>query len=223
MARHCGAVVKAFNISHDQIAYAREWAVREGLQGQVEFIEDDYRNVSGKYDAFVSVGMLEHVGRDRYRELGNVIHRSLADGGRGLLHFIGRNHQRPLSSWIRRRIFPGAYPPTLREAMEVFEPRDLAVLDVENLRLHYALTLEHWLARYRNAEEQVIRKFGAEFARGWRLYLAGSAAAFRSGSLQLFQVSFSRRGDDRVPWTRRYLYQPDGQADGEVAWIVPTS
>jgi cyclopropane-fatty-acyl-phospholipid synthase len=107
--------------------------------------------------------------------------------------------------------------------MEVFEPRDLAVLDVENLRPHYARTLEHWLARYQNAEEQVTRMYGAEFARSWRLYLAGSAAAFRSGFLQLFQISFSRGGEGPVPWTRRHLYQPDGPADGEAGWIAPTS
>ena len=61
MARHYGVAVKAFNISREQIAYARARADREGLGGRIDFIEDDYRNVSGTFDAFVSVGMLEHV------------------------------------------------------------------------------------------------------------------------------------------------------------------
>ena len=90
----------------------------EGLDGRVEFIEDDYRNITGRYDAFVSVGMLEHVGRDHYRELGAVIDRCLTPDGRGLIHSIGRDQPAPLNAWIERRIFPGAYPPTLREMMD---------------------------------------------------------------------------------------------------------
>ena len=206
MARNFGATVRAFNISHEQVAYARARARREGLADRVEFVEDDGRNICGKYDVFVSVGMLEHLGRQCYRELGEVIHRCLPDSGRGLLHFIGRNRPMPLNSWIRRRIFPGAYPPVLREAMDVFESRDLSVLDVENLRLHYALTLEHWLSRYERSLEKVTARFGREFARSWRLYLAGSVAAFRTGWLQLFQIAFARGANNRIPWTRNHLY-----------------
>ena len=75
MAQRYGVRVKAFNISHEQIVYAREWAKREGVTGSVEFIEDDYRNVSQQFDVFCSVGMLEHVGLDHYRDLGRVITR----------------------------------------------------------------------------------------------------------------------------------------------------
>jgi cyclopropane-fatty-acyl-phospholipid synthase len=209
MARNYGVTVRAFNTSREQVAYARERAVRENLSGQAEFIEDDYRNITGKYDAFVSVGMLEHVGREHYGECGEVIRRCLVASGRGLLHFIGRNHPKPLNSWIRRRVFPGAYPPALREVMDVFETGDFSVLDVENLRLHYALTLEHWLSRYERSLERVVSDFGAEFARAWRLYLAGSVAAFRVGSLQLFQIVFAGAGNNRIPWTRSRTHVPD--------------
>ena len=68
MAKHYGANVRAFNISKEQIAFARERAKKEGLSRQVEFIEDDYRNISGTCDVFMSVGMLEHVGAENYRE-----------------------------------------------------------------------------------------------------------------------------------------------------------
>jgi cyclopropane-fatty-acyl-phospholipid synthase len=210
MARRYGVRVRAFNISHEQIAYARERAAREGATG-VQFIEDDYRNISGKVDAFVSVGMLEHVGRGHYPDLAWVLQRTLTDDGRGLLHFIGRNQPRRLSKWIRRRVFPGAYPPVLREVFgEILEPGNLSVLDVENLRLHYALTLRHWRGRYEQHEAGITRQYGAEFLRTWRLYLAGSEAAFATGSLQLFQVLFARGGTSRVPWTRDWL--KDGPA-----------
>jgi len=208
MARHYGAEVKAFNISTEQIRYGRERARAEGLADRVEFIEDDYRNIAGQFDVFVSVGMLEHVGKERYPALREVITRCLrSDGGRGLLHFIGRDRVRPLNAWIRRRIFPGAYPPTLRETLEsIFEPAGLSVLDVENLRLHYARTLEHWLSRFEGAVEQVRAMFGEPFVRAWRLYLAGSEAAFATGWMQLFQVVFAHTGDNDVAWTRDHMY-----------------
>ena len=217
MARHYGVRVKAFNISHEQIAWARERACEAGVSSQVEFVEDDYRNVTGRFDVFVSVGMLEHVGRQNYPELGRVIHRAIGDTGRGFLHYIGRNRSQPFSVWIRRRIFPGAYAPSLRESMAVLEPHNYSVLDIENLRMHYAKTLEHWLARFDASCDAVVREFGTDFARMWRLYLAGSIASFRAGSLQLFQVLFAGSRCQSIPWTREHLYAPfPEEADSEL-------
>ena len=202
-----GVKVRAFNISHEQVIYARERARQEGLDGNIEYIEDDYRAITGQYDAFVSVGMLEHVGKSRYADLGAVINRVLRPGGRGLLHSIGRDRPMPMNAWIARHIFPGAYPPALVEMLEVLEPGGFSVLDVENLRLHYIRTLEHWLDNYEGALDTVREIFDEVFVRTWRLYLAGSIAAFRTGSLQLFQVSFARAGKNDLPWTRAALYR----------------
>ncbi len=223
MAKYYGATVKAFNISSEQIQYARAQAKKEGLTGRVEFIKDDYRNISGRFDAFVSVGMLEHVGREHYSEFGAVIHRSIGDSGRGLIHFIGRNRPQPFSAWIRKRIFPGAYAPALREAMSIFEERNYAVLDVENLRLHYAKTLEHWLARYERSVDRVSELFGPEFVRAWRLYLAGSIVSFRTGQLQLFQIVFAGSACRQIPWTREYLYSGASREEKESQWIRAAS
>ena len=203
MARQYGVSVRAFNISSEQIAYARSRAKDEGLADRVEFVEDDYRNVHGACDVFVSVGMLEHVGAPDYPTLGRVIDRSLSENGRGLLHFIGRNQPAPLNPWIRKRIFPGAYAPALSEVFEqVLEPHAFSVLDVENLRLHYAKTLEHWRQRFNASAPHVSAMFDETFVRAWDLYLAGSEAAFSTGSLQLFQVLFARGASNAVPWTR---------------------
>ena len=203
MARCYGVTVRAFNISSEQIAYARARARNEGLSDRVEFVEDDFRNIRSKCDAFVSVGMLEHIGKPDYPTLGRVIDRSLVNHGRGLLHFIGRNQPFPLNAWIRKRIFPGAYPPALREVFEhVFEPHGLSVLDVENLRLHYAKTLAHWRRRFEDSAPQVGVMFDETFVRAWSLYLAGSQAAFSAGSMQLFQIVFARGTSNAVPWTR---------------------
>ncbi|MGH8171169.1 MAG: class I SAM-dependent methyltransferase [Steroidobacteraceae bacterium] len=206
MARHYGVKVRAFNISREQVAYARARAASLGMSSQVEYVEDDYRNVSGQYDAFVSVGMLEHVGVANYPALGEVVARSIGTRGRGLIHSIGRNCPATLQPWIERRIFPGAYPPSLAEMMQIFEPYDFSVLDVENLRLHYARTLRDWLALFEAASGRVREMFDEKFVRMWRMYLAGSIAGFTTGALQLFQVVFAPRDNNDVPMTREHLY-----------------
>jgi cyclopropane-fatty-acyl-phospholipid synthase len=206
-ASRYGARVQAFSISREQIAYARERARALGVDRQVEFIEDDYRNIAGRHDAFVSIGMLEHVGREHYDDLARVIDRCLCDDGRGLIHSIGQNMPVPLNPWIEKRIFPGAYPPTLREMVEIFEPLHCSVLDVENLRPHYALTIEHWLSRFEARRTRIAEMYDEAFVRAWRLYLCGSMAAFRAGTLQLFQILFNRAGANNSAWTRDHLYR----------------
>ena len=111
-----------------------------------------------------------------------------------------------MSAWIEKEIFPGAYPPTVREMMDIVEPHNFSVLDIENLRLHYAETLRHWLMRYNEHEDTVRNMFDERFVRAWRLYLSGSISAFLVGSLQLFQIVFARGPDNSVAMTREHLY-----------------
>jgi cyclopropane-fatty-acyl-phospholipid synthase len=104
--------------------------------------------------------------------------------------------------------------------MQIFEPFDFSVLDVENLRLHYAKTLEHWLQRYEDNVDRVTEMFDPAFVRAWRFYLAGSLTAFKLGGMQLFQVTFTRSSNNQIPWTRQYLYEPQdaslGESDGKL-------
>lgn len=206
LARHYGVRVRSYNISTEQVAYSRDRAQREGLSDLIEYVEDDYRNISGTYDVFVSVGMLEHVGLGGYEDLGHVIDQCLHPRGRGLIHSIGRTRPKPLNEWIETYIFPGAYPPSLREMMTIFEAADLTVVDVDNLRSHYARTLSHWRERFELGADAVTEMFDERFVRTWRLYLAGSQTAFRTGDLQLFQVLFERTGSNRLPMTRERLF-----------------
>src|SRR5205085_9717606 len=117
MARAYGVRVRGFDMSRPELRYARARAARGGLASAVAYVEDDYRNISGYYAAFVSVGMLEHVGPENYTTLGRIVHRCLDGRGRGLIHSIGRNRPAPMQPWIEKRIFPGAYPPSLAEMM----------------------------------------------------------------------------------------------------------
>lgn len=206
MASNYGVKVRAFNISHEQIDYAKKRARADGLDGQVEYIEDDYRNIHGSCDAFVSVGMLEHVGVKDYRELGSMIDRTLAPNGRGLIHSIGQNQPIPINAWVQQRIFPGGYTPTLRQMMDILEPFDFSVLDVENLRPHYAQTLAYWLQRFDAHQDEVRSMYGDSFIRAWRLYLSGSLTNFSAGYLQLYQLLFTRAQNNILPMTRDDLY-----------------
>jgi cyclopropane-fatty-acyl-phospholipid synthase len=206
LARHYGARVRAFNLSDEQVDYARARARREQLDHCVEFVKEDWRQIAGRCDAFVSVGMLEHVGPENFRQLGGILRRVLGGQGRGLIHTIGQNVAEPLSPWIEKHIFPGAQPPTLRQMMDLFSPHDLSVLDVENLRPHYALTLRRWLERFDQHVPDVAKMFDEKFIRLWRMYLASSASAFEIGSLQLYQVLFTPLESSFFPLTRADVY-----------------
>ena len=216
MARHYGVSVQAYNLSTEQIQHARQWAQAEGLSDQVQFVEDDYRHVTGHFDAFVSVGMLEHVGPENYRDLGQLVSRVLSPNGRGLIHSIGRNAVRPLDPWTVKYIFPGAHAPSLREMMDLFEDSGFSVLDVENLRLHYARTCADWLARFEQVADRVAQMFDERFVRMWRLYLAASSATFENGDLQLFQLVFARANNNSLPWTRADWYAGPSPAQSPI-------
>jgi cyclopropane-fatty-acyl-phospholipid synthase len=208
MAKCYGASVRAYNISEPQLEFARARARSQGLSHQIEFINADYRTIDGACDAFVSIGMVEHVGADGYPALGRVMDRTLdRNHGRGLLHFIGRNVPRPFNQWTTKYIFPGAYAPTLGEILPTaIDAFGFSVVDVENLRQHYAKTLEHWGRRFEAHVDSIREMFGEKFIRIWRLYLASAQAGFAAGDLQLFQVCFARARDNTVHWTRDALY-----------------
>jgi len=206
MAKHYGVTVKAYNVSHAQIAEATARCHQEGLQGLITYVEDDYRNIHEETDVFVSVGMLEHVGPRHYRELGGLIDNILKPEGRGLIHTIGQNQSQPVNPWLHKYIFPDGHPPTLREMMDIFEPYDFTLNDIENIGFHYALTLQHWLQRFEQHQDRVREMFDEFFVRMWRLYLSGSIANFTTGKLQLYQALFSRAGSHGLQATREHLY-----------------
>lgn len=206
MAEHHGVNVIAFNNSREQVAFAKERAAAKGLDNRVTFTLDDYRNIDGRCDAFVSVGMLEHVGLANFSTLGAIVKRCLKPEGIGLIHSIGRSHPQRADPWIVKHIFPGGHMPSLGEMMAVFEPHRFSIIDVENLRPHYARTCAAWLENFEAVADDVGEMYSEEFVRMWRVYLAGSSAGFKSGTLQLYQVLFVPHADNNVPWTREYQY-----------------
>jgi cyclopropane-fatty-acyl-phospholipid synthase len=158
----------------------------------VEIRVEDYRQTRGRYDAVVSVGMLEHVGAGRYRSYMEAVDRCLAPGGISLLHTIGGNERtRRADPWLHRYIFPGANLPTLGQIGEAAEGL-FVVEDVHNFGADYDRTLLAWHRNFEDAWPRLRNRYDEEFRRAWRYYLLSCAAAFRARLTQLFQVVLTR-------------------------------
>ncbi|MCF3641365.1 cyclopropane-fatty-acyl-phospholipid synthase family protein [Rhizobium sp. TRM95111] len=197
--------VLGVTLSREQQALAAARAEKAGLAGRVRFELKDYRDVDGRFDRIVSVGMFEHVGVHHYDEFFKKLNALMPDDGVAVLHSIG--HMSPpgmASPWLRKYIFPGAYSPALSEVFEVVERNSLWVTDLEFLRLHYATTLAHWTERFEANREKVIALYDERFARMWEFYLVSAEMMFRTGSQLVFHMQLSR-SRDAAPIVRDYI------------------
>jgi cyclopropane-fatty-acyl-phospholipid synthase len=197
--------VTGVTLSSEQHALANEKAQRAGLGHRVRFELKDYRNVTGRFDRIVSVGMFEHVGVGHYDEFFAKINELIADDGIMLLHSIG--HMSPpgtASPWLRKYIFPGAYSPALSEVFTAVEKASRWVSDLEVLRLHYAKTLAHWCRRFEANRARIAEMYDERFCRMWEFYLISAEMMFRTGSQLVFHMQLSRRRD-AAPIVRDYV------------------
>jgi cyclopropane-fatty-acyl-phospholipid synthase len=197
--------VTGVTLSKEQHVLANEKARRAGLDKRVRFELCDYRNVEGRFDRVVSVGMFEHVGVHHYGEFFAKINELMEDDGVMLLHSIG--HMSPpgtASPWLRKYIFPGAYSPALSEVFPAVEQASLWVTDLEILRLHYAKTLAHWCRRFEDNRAKIAAMYDERFCRMWEFYLISAEMMFRTGSQLVFHMQLARKRD-AVPIVRDYL------------------
>ena len=209
LAQRFDARVTGITLSEEQIKVARQRAHERGLDKQVEFRLEDYRDTRGEFDAIVSVGMFEHVGRPQYKNFFQQVRDLLAPDGTALLHTIGRSTPPGgTNTWIRKYIFPGGYIPAASEIMAAIEPKGLILTDLEVWRLHYARTLAEWNRRFQAQRHRFAEKLGERFCRMWEFYLLVSEAGFRWGDLVVFHAQMERNLD-RLPLTRDYLYGGD--------------
>ncbi|QRR35436.1 class I SAM-dependent methyltransferase [Hydrogenophaga sp. YM1] len=212
-----GAIGTGINTATGQVQWLREALERQGLAPTLSVREADFRDVGECFDKLVSIGVLEHAGRDQLAEVIQAHADCLRPGGIGMLHFIGHVGPRDTEPFIRKHVFPGGWIPALSEVMQEMERCGLEVLDVENLRRHYALTLDEWARRFaqRWPEIQALdpARFDERFRRIWTVYLVGCAELFRSpvGCTHLFQVLFSKGNAGRTayPMTRDHVYAVD--------------
>ena len=213
-ARH-GVRVTGINCTTSQVEMVRAEIARRRLGGALSVIDTDFRDARRQYDKVVSIGTLEHAGRDQLEEVVRAHAAFLKPGGLGMLHFIGHVGHFQTEFFIRKHVFPGGWIPSLAHTVAAMERAGLEVLDIENLRRHYALTLDAWAERFERNWEAIRaldpRRFDERFRRIWRAYLVGCAEMFRSpaGYTHLFQIVFSKGNATRrsYPMSRGFLYE----------------
>lgn len=194
-------------LSHEQYDEFNRRIKEQHLEDYLTVKLMDYRDLpkSGlKFDRVVSVGMVEHVGRDNYQLFNDCVDAVLEDGGVFLLHFISGMHEKPGDAWMSKYIFPGGMLPSLREMIADMTEDNFHVLDVENLRMHYNMTLLEWDKNFRAQLDKVRTMFDERFIRMWDLYLNGCAAGFYTGMMDLHQILVTKGVNNQLPITRWY-------------------
>ena len=223
LAQDWGVEVAGITLSCEQLATARARATAAGLAGRVGFELTDYRDVQGRFDRIVSVGMFEHVGQPNYQRYFDRVAELLCDDGVALIHSIGRMSEPSTTNpWIAKYIFPGGYIPALSEVLPAVERAGLWTTDVEVLRLHYAQTLEHWRARLSVHRAEIVDLYDERLARMFEFYLALSEVSFRWGGHMVFQLQLAHRSE-ALPLTRGYMAEPEPerQADLRLVTLAP--
>jgi len=205
LAETFGADVTGITLSTEQLEVAKARAAKTSDGNRPDFQLLDYRDVPGRFDRIVSVGMFEHVGLDHYDQFFRKCRELLDDDGVMVLHSIGRSDPPGFTNpWIAKYIFPGGYIPALSEVLPAIERSGLVVTDIEILRLHYAETLKHWRERFLSRRDVAAELFDERFVRLWEYYLSVSELAFRYQGMMVFQIQLARR-QDAVPLTRAYI------------------
>jgi len=212
-ARHFGVRAEGITLSEPQVSWARARIAEAGLTNNVTVQLRDYREISPQggeiYDAIVSVGMAEHVGRERLPDYFRAVHRALKPGGIFLNQAIGESiiprADNRNGSFIEHYVFPDGDIPPLPIMLRAAESAGFEIRDVENLREHYMLTLRHWLARLEAHHAEALSFVEETTYRVWRLYLAGAAHGFRRSHIAVYQTLLAKlnpAGQTNLPLTR---------------------
>ncbi|MBU6462567.1 MAG: class I SAM-dependent methyltransferase [Bradyrhizobium sp.] len=216
-ATHYGIRGVGITLSERQYSYAKELVAASAVADRIEIRLQHYRELrnDAPYDKIVSVGMYEHVGLENLSSYFSTIADTLSAGGAFLNHGIvatdpeGRPRGPAGGEFIDRYVFPGGAVPHLARVLVELSRVGLEFADAEDLRPHYARTLQHWSRRLEAHQNEAIQAAGEKRFRIWRVFLAGMARAFDRGWLSIEQVlSFKplESGEVRRPWTRAYQY-----------------
>jgi cyclopropane-fatty-acyl-phospholipid synthase len=221
LALVCGAEVTGITLSAEQLRVATRRAEEAGLAGRVTFRLQDYRDVTDRFDAAVSVGMLEHVGLGRMRDYMAMVARVLKPEGVMLLHSICNPRPSPYTSaYIAKHIFPGGRIPALSQIVAPAEAAGLLFREIKILPLHYAETLREWRRRFLAARDAVLDLYDERFLRMWEFYLAGSEMAFRHRDLHVVHLEIVR-DHGRLPIVRGFVEEEMARLRGIEAVILP--
>ncbi|MFC5474614.1 class I SAM-dependent methyltransferase [Paraherbaspirillum soli] len=213
-AQKFGAKCVGVTLSENQYALAKERVAQAGLSDQIEIRLQDYRDVTGTFDRITSVGMFEHVGLNNLPLYFSHIRSLLADDGVAMNHGITStdidNGESPYGGgeFIDKYVFPHGELPHIGLVLKTMQEGGLEVLDLENLRRHYARTCGIWADNLEARADEVRKTVDDRRFRIWRLYLAGSSYGFERDWISLYQVICRKAGRSAttLPWSRRYIY-----------------
>lgn len=209
-AKKYGITGTGITLSEQQFEKAKKRICSEGLEDKISVELMDYRDLErsgARFDRVVSVGMLEHVGRQQYPLFMRSVDAVLKEEGLFLLHFISGMTEQEGDPFIKKYIFPGGVIPSLREILYLCGEMEFFTLDVESLRRHYVKTLLQWNTNFQQKRTDVRKLFDERFVRMWELYLLSCASAFENGIVDIHQLLLSKGVNQSVPLTRKYLYQ----------------
>jgi cyclopropane-fatty-acyl-phospholipid synthase len=203
--------VLGITLSTEQLETARKRAEAAGVSDRVRFELLDYREVVGRFDRIVSVGMFEHVGPPFYRAFFRKCRDLLAEDGVMLLHTIGRmGRPGTTDRFMQKYIFPGGYIPALSEIVSASEHERMIMADCETLRRHYYYTIRHWYERCKAYQAEIVRLYDDRFYRLWLFYLAGAMTMFSESGMVVYQLQYIRRRD-ALPIARDFMFETEAR------------
>ncbi|MFQ5694149.1 MAG: class I SAM-dependent methyltransferase [Nitrospinota bacterium] len=214
-AKHYGVNATGVTLSREQALWGQEWAKREGLEDRCRIHHMDYRDFpeDHTFSKISAIGIIEHVGIANYSSYFALVRRRLRDGGLFLNHGITHNkHWKRTSQtdFLERNVFPNGELDDITHIMDVMERERWEILDVDNLRLHYARTCRHWYEKFEANAERIRELVGERKYRIYRIWLVCSSVGFYSGSLGLYQVLLQKHDITRrfePPGTREDIYR----------------
>lgn len=209
-AKKYGVTGLGITLSREQLKHSKMAAKKASVDKQIDFRLLNYQDLAEQgvqFDRIISVGMFEHVGKGNHDNYFKAVDTMLKPQGLTVLHSITHSHDTPTDPWIDKYIFPGGYIPSIHMVADKAPHYNFRMLDYENLRMHYAMTLDEWLRRFESHKDWVLKKYDEKFYRMWSFYLACSSAAFRYGDISLSQFVFSKGLNNNLPLTRKHIYR----------------
>jgi cyclopropane-fatty-acyl-phospholipid synthase len=202
-----GVVPTGITLSEEQKRYfdERKMSERPDIQAKIEL--KHYHSLAEEgapFDKVISIGMVEHIGKQYLPLFFADLKKLLKPGGLGLVHCITGIEEGETNPWIEKYIFPGGYIPSIQEVIHELTQHGMTIWDVENIGPHYALTLDRWADNFERNADQVTERYGEEFVRMWRFYLRSCAANFRTGHLFVHQMLVSNGAPKRLPLSRSF-------------------
>ena len=210
-AQHYGISGVGVTLSKEQAAESNRRIAKAGLQDRIHVEHADYRDLPKQgrvFDKVVSVGCLEHVGKENHDRFFKIARDSLKPDGTFVLHTIGQVTPGPALAFGNKHVFPGVYTATLVEISQCLAKLGMRIHDVENLRLHYSYTTQRWLDAFEAHVDEIRAMYDEPLVRMFRIYLAHGVALMRYGKNELYQLIITPGIDNERPLTRDWLYAP---------------